>query len=196
MDKSIFTILNVEAVSPGQKMAGLVDKSPQRCLPCVWVLWVRACLPYYLCDKSEGGRCRCVRKMSSSHTRCLRVGSSRFPSCVSHGLCVYVCVCVCVWVRSTIKRKHTHVYLLKSTRKSLFLERCEWLQVSCALPSITKNQVRVRQICSSRFMLGVKAGSNLRVAKLNRGQRCSCQKAKNFEEPHHPTMRFSHVYIF
>lgn len=51
---------------------------------------------------------------------------------------VYVCVLMCVWVCSTVNRKHIHLYLLKNTRKSLFLERCERLQVSCAQPSITK----------------------------------------------------------
>lgn len=64
-----------------------------------------------------------------------------------------VCVFMCVWVCSTVKRQHIHLYLLKNTRKSLFLERCEWLQVSCAQPSITKKS----SLCQTDLLLVIYA---------------------------------------
>lgn len=52
----------------------------------------------YVCDKSEGGICRCVRMMSSSHTTCLCVISCRFSAYLSH---VLICVCECLQVTIT-----------------------------------------------------------------------------------------------
>lgn len=83
----------------GQKMADLICCS--LILPFVFLC------PFILCScgKSEGDRWGCVRKMSSSHNRCLCVGSGRFPSCVSCA-CLFLCVWETEWWSHATHVKH------------------------------------------------------------------------------------------